>query len=486
MKGCPVRRIVVLLIGFVVVMSVGTESGFGAPWDHGRLKVSANGHFLVHEDGTPFLWLGDTVWDLVWLKRDEVEYYLEKRRQQGFNAILLTAWNDFGPITRPNVYGDVPFVDGKLAQPLTTAGADPDDAEQYDYWDHLDYIIDSAKAKGLYITLLPAYGDYVMKDPEFLTAAGAKTYGEWIAARYQDRPNIIWINGGDLHADAAPHTLPIWLALGRALKATTPDMLVTHHPRGQKTSSTALHHEPWLDFNMFQSGHATTPESEENYRFVEHDWSLVPPKPTLDGEPAYEDIAIGLNPKAEFGYFRDNTVRRKAYWSLLAGACGYVYGQNAVWQFAGCSNNPHGSYAKAELKWRDAMERPGTLQMGHVKRLMLSRPFITGTPDQTILDGDPGRGFEHLRAIRGDGYLFVYSHTGRAFGVHLGKISGTNARAWWYNPRDGKAQEIGVFANTGVRPFTPPGAPAADGSNDWVLVVDDAAKEYSAPGTVTE
>lgn len=29
-----------------------------------RLKVSANGRFLIQEDGSPFYWLGDTAWEL--------------------------------------------------------------------------------------------------------------------------------------------------------------------------------------------------------------------------------------------------------------------------------------------------------------------------------------------------------------------------------------------------------------------------------------
>lgn len=65
MKGFPVQRRSVLLFALVVLMGAGVASCPGAPWDHGRLKVSDNGHFLAHEDGTPFLWLGDTVWDLV-------------------------------------------------------------------------------------------------------------------------------------------------------------------------------------------------------------------------------------------------------------------------------------------------------------------------------------------------------------------------------------------------------------------------------------
>jgi len=52
------------------------------PWKaHGRLGVSANGRFLQHRDGTPFLWLGDTAWALFYkLNREEVRAYLDDRK----------------------------------------------------------------------------------------------------------------------------------------------------------------------------------------------------------------------------------------------------------------------------------------------------------------------------------------------------------------------------------------------------------------------
>ena len=64
--------------------------------------------------------------------------------------------------------------------------------------------------------------------------------------------------------------------------------------------------------------------------------------------------------------------------------------------------------------------------------------------------------------------------------MRLGKITGKKINAWWFNPRNGKAEAIGTFDNhQGDREFTPPD----DGEMlDWVLVLDDAAKNYPSPG----
>jgi hypothetical protein len=60
-------------------------------------------------------------------------------------------------------------------------------------------------------------------------------------------------------------------------------------------------------------------------------------------------------------------------------------------------------------------------------------------------------------------------------------IQGKKVKAWWYNPRNGKASEIGTFSNEGKRVFNPPSPGELE---DWVLVLDDAAKRYPTPGSV--
>lgn len=77
----------------------------------------------------------------------------------------------------------------------------------------------------------------------------------------------------------------------------------------------------------------------------------------------------------------------------------------------------------------------------------------------------------------------VYTPSGRSFSVDLEKLSGDEVKAWWYNPRDGKAEVIGTFAGTGQREFVPP---SAGEMLDWVLVLDDASQGYPPPGTRRE
>ena len=99
-----------------------------------------------------------------------------------------------------------------------------------------------------------------------------------------------------------------------------------------------------------------------------------------------------------------------------------------------------------------------------------------------MIEGKNGERYEYVIATRGESYLFAYTYTGRPFSIRMGAISGSRVRAWWYDPRSGSADEIGVFPNESDRRFEPPGAPKP--GNDWVLVVDDEAADYAPPGTV--
>ncbi len=60
------------------------------PTNHGPLKVSDNQRYIVHQDGTPFFWLGDTAWELFHrLNREEANTLLQERTYSLTLTILL-------------------------------------------------------------------------------------------------------------------------------------------------------------------------------------------------------------------------------------------------------------------------------------------------------------------------------------------------------------------------------------------------------------
>jgi hypothetical protein len=119
--------------------------------------------------------------------------------------------------------------------------------------------------------------------------------------------------------------------------------------------------------------------------------------------------------------------------------------------------------------------------MQHVKNLMLSRPYLSRVPDQSIVVSEIGEGDAHVRATRDSqgSYAFIYSPLGQPVTVSLEKLSGTEVKAWWYDPRHGTANQIDVFPKKGTREFKPP---IQGKGNDWVLVLDDVSKNFPPPG----
>lgn len=441
------------------------------PWRHGGLKVSENGRYLQTGGGAPFFWMGDTAWRLFQrLSREEAVAYLEDRRRKGYNVIQVMIASSAG---EKNHYGHEAFTGGDPGRPRTT--------EEDDYWDHIDYILGQAEARGMYLAMLPAWCSLAKAG---LNESNAPAYIGFLVGRYRHRPNVIWVNGGDCRgSDFAG----LWRLAGGALKSGDPQRLVTFHPFGGTSSSMWFHDEEWLDFNMFQSGHRrydqvreeqkTFWKGEDGWRFVEEDLAKRPPKPTIDAEPSYESIPQGLHDPKE-PYWDADHIRRYAYWAVFAGAFGHTYGHNAVMQMYKPGAGK-GAYGVRET-WSEALDAPGARQAPYLKKLILSRPALERVPDQDLIAGANGERYERIIATRGESYAFLYTFSGRPFEVRMGRISGGKVTAWWFDPRTGQARRQGEFANKGVRTFEPPGTPGE--GNDWVLVLDDAARKFSAPG----
>lgn len=170
---------------------------------NGPLKVAENSHYLVHENGKPFFWLGDTAWELFHrLNKDQADYYLKRRAEQGYTVIQAVALAEFDGLHVPNPYGELPLNFDDLSQPNEK------------YFQHVDYIIDKAAENGLYIAFLPTWGDKLFKSggkgPEFFTPENAKTYGKYLGNRYKERKNIIWILGGDRNPRPGSKDLEVW------------------------------------------------------------------------------------------------------------------------------------------------------------------------------------------------------------------------------------------------------------------------------------
>jgi len=440
------------------------------------LKASDDGRYLVTAEGQPFFWLGDTAWELFHrTTKQEAEAYFSKRAEQGFNVIQAVALAELDVINVPNRNGELPLNNADPTQPNEA------------YFRYMDTLIGLAAAHGLYIALLPTWGDKLFKDnwgvgPEIFNPENARIYGQWIGARYRNHTNIIWVVGGDRNPREGSLDVAVWRAMAAGVQegaGGSGRALMTFHPQPEHieaSSSKWFHEDDWLDMNMLQTGHC---DDTPVWQRMEADWKRLPVKPFLNGEPIYEAMPVCFDAK-NLGYASAWDVRRAAYQSVFAGACGHTYGSASVIFFS-----EKGEHFFSDLySWQESLDLPAANQMRHLKSLMESRPAQGRAPDQSLLADEGNNAFDHISAIRGEGYAFFYTAHGLPVTVNMGKISGKKIRAAWFDPRTGKGTEIGDFDNKGWQTFAPPyvWSPVPDHRTDLVLVLDDVDKNYAAPG----
>jgi hypothetical protein len=463
---------ILILSGICMVKSqIVPKSGPSVDFSHGKLVVSENHRFLQFQDGTPFFYLGDTGWEFFHrLTYKEAEKYLENRRQKGFTVIQAVILAELDGLNTPNRNGDKPFIDNDPGRPNRV------------YFAFVDSLIRLAESKGLFIGLLPTWGDKVDKStwgmgPEIFNPQNAFAYGKFLGERYRNFPNIIWINGGDrsggTNSKNTGSNFPVWDALGKGIKSADPNHLMTFHPWGEKSSSEWFHTCDWLDFNMAQTGHGQ--RTYAIYRIIKQDYDRTPVKPCMDGEPRYEDHPINWRPDS-LGWFNEMHIRQAAYWNLFTGAHGHTYGCHPIWQMAAPGRSPVG-YARHY--WYDVLDLPGAWQMLNVRRLMESRPMLNRIPFQDIVL-NPGDEYSHIAATRGDGYIMVYTPLGNDIELDGTLLPAIKYTAWWFDPRSGKSIKSGTVERKSQLRFM---APSRGPGFDWVLVLDEDGKNFNPPGT---
>jgi hypothetical protein len=421
----------------LAALGLAAAIGFGqAERANLKLEVSENGHYFLR-GGEPFFWLGDTVWSLVnRYTLQEGEFYMERRRQQGFNVLNVMLIFNGGPglkTAMADENGELPFLDMNPATPNDK------------YFQKFDRILALARQNGLTLAVAACGGSggAFIRVQKTITAENARAYGRWLGKRYRTDQNIVWVNGFDL---------PPWESedVAREFAAGLQEgdsgsHLITYHPAGGNSSS-YFHYDQWLAANTVQ----TWAEYTRIYPMVYADYLRTPAKPVIMAEGAYEE-----GPEYPTRPITPLAVRQQAYWSYLAGGF-HTYGHNDMWR-----KNP---------AWRQSLDSPGATQMATLKEVFTSRKWWRYVPDQSLFARGAGGGKNlnaAARSVDGDGAI-VYLSNPATVSINLGKITTAQTlRARWVNTESGEVSLLGLLPSRGVRDFsTPPSRP------DAVLLLD--------------
>jgi hypothetical protein len=472
-----------------------------------RLKISKNRRYFTHQDGTPFVWLADTDWTIAQrLKWDDAEYLMQKRKSQGFTVLQIVALDPEQDREMRNPAGDKALLDDNLNSPNEK------------YFQYLDWILDKAEEYGFYVLLLPVWGELVVGhnwmgefSEKIVTKENAYQYGQWIGNRYKDRTNIIWCLGGDrqpIHLGV--DYKDVWRNMAEGIakgvlqkdikhNEKDPDwqkLLMTYHACHEaktgecSTMSYWTDEEAWISFIMIQSGHGVTPK---NFELVEKDYNRKNPMPVFDGEPAYEHMPTTWPIGSDFhgGWM----VRKRAYWSLFAGAFGHTYGHPSVcWMISEKERDNFRRYS-----WFEALDQPGAWQMKILRDFLESRDLSQCIPDQDLLIEQSDRlevvTDEHIQAcVDKEGkFAFLYFPSGGEETVDLSRLKIDQLQIWWFNPRDGqcytqvneiidKAISLDVINIDGELGVLKLITPTRGDEQDWVCVIENRNNDLTIPG----
>jgi hypothetical protein len=343
-------------------------------YHHGPLRVAKSGRYLEHQDGTPFLWLGDTWWmglcqRLKW--PGEFQTLAADRLAKGFNVIQIVA----------GLYPDMPAFDQRGANEAGFPWEKDYARMRPEYFDKADARLMYLADQGLMPCIVAAWGYHL----PWLGEKKMKQHVRYLVARYGALP-VVWCIAGEVN-------LPYYLDKGfpkggEKQTARWKEVIqyarsingfgrpVTVHPTGlPPLSGRGLYPEPGLlDFDMLQTGHGGKEVLVPTLKALRASYEAKPPMPVINAEVSYEAL-LGKIPA---------DVPRLMCWAcLLNGAAGHTYGANGIWQLnrpeQAYGPSPHGGdYGK--IPWNEAMKLPGATQVGLAKKLLEEYPWHQFTP----------------------------------------------------------------------------------------------------------
>jgi hypothetical protein len=272
-------------------------------------------------------------------------------------------------------------------------------------------------------------------------AAKLRSYARYLASRFRDYDNILWVHGGDYN----PPDRALLRAIPNGIRELDSRWLHTFHgSRGTTATEFLGSAEPWLDVNTIYTGDAPIIEALQQYSRSTMPFFLV--------EAVYEGQGIDAH-----------GVRVQAYQTNLSGATGHFMGHKSVWNMLSST-------------WTAALGSGGARTLSYLPPLLETFEWWNLQPDTDgrLVTGGVGSNASRVAAglASDDSVALVYVPTTRTMTVALGQLQGPRVRARWYDPTSGAYRSIsGSPFAASTRTFVPP-TTNSQGDPDWLLVLD--------------
>lgn len=414
--------------------------------------VSDDGRYFVDQYSEPFLVRGDSPWSLMTdLSPDQAELYFADRRENGFNASivsLLGAVDNGAPSDDGATFdGVLPFDDGDIT------------AWNEEYWSRVETVVRTAAEHGNTLFLYPTDGWVMSTIFAETSLEDCFAYGAMVAERFAEHPNIVWMAGGDYFPltnspeVGSTHDFRITAVLNgiRSTGDQRPFSIQLGYDKSVSTDNPYWAER--VDWNFVYTYYPT-------YKAVLDAYTARPVRPALFAEGNYE----GENNQGDTAGTTNETLRRQVLWALTSGSPGDVFGSDD-WEF--------------HEGWQDRLDTPAVAQVQRLRDLFASLEWWRLVPDvdsRLVTDGrgtritsdDPMDVLDNdyaTAAATPDGTLaVVYVPTARTITVDLSSLAAA-PEATWIDPSTGAARTVEAGST-----YTTPGS-NADGDEDWLLVI---------------
>ena len=356
------------------VVEVKPYVGDNPLYRHGPIRVADDHRHFAHADGTPFFWLGDTWWmglcrRLHW--PDEFQQLTADRKAKGFNVIQIVA----------GLYPDMPAFDPRGANETGFPWETNYARIRPEYFDAADVRLRYLVEQGLTPCIVAAWGYHL----PWLGVDKMKQHLRYVIARYGALP-VVWCAAGEVNLPfyqtpgfpyGGQKQTADWANVIRYSRSINVfGRMVTAHPTGLPPLSGRglFPDQDLLDFDMLQTGHGMRDTLVATVETLRRSYAAKPVMPVINAEVCYEAL-LGRIP-AE--------IPRLMFWaSMMSGAAGHTYGANGLWQV----NRRDAPYGKSPggnnwgtTPWDEAMNLPGSRQLGLTKRLFEEKPWYQCTP----------------------------------------------------------------------------------------------------------
>lgn len=441
--------------------------GAGIPPDF-PIQASANGKYCIDQRGTPFLIGGRVCWMIFRLPRSEYRFVLDDTANKGFNCIEMKT-----PIC-PSVDngdgrdqdGNLPFslrLDGAAWSGTTTFGNINNEAPDFTtpveaYWLNNDRFLNECLGRRLLVFYFPAYVGY--KDTDWwmnIMAANGQakmtTYGAYIANRYRNQKNLVWMLGGDQGTGGIPFDadeLAAETGLINGLKSVY-TVSPFYSAEWLRNSITTDLFASSISLNGCYANSVTDINAKGTQAYA-----ISPPKPAYHQEMPFEESA-GVPP----------AWRRLLWWAFFSTCSGGLFGNGVFTSFDSGVYTSH-------------MNTQGTLDAARQNRYLSAKPWHTLVPTQSAITAGGGTADSETEvrcvcnitaaAPYTGTLLLVYlppNHTGTVT-LDMTKMGGTTLSRWWDPTTATYTADASGLANSGTHVFTRPGNNAA-GEADWIL-----------------